>query len=127
MKIRELVQTYKLINDPNAPPWSVKFVGAILVVALLAGGFAFVLWQGSHETPSSSALMSSTKSNADGTRTDYVGYAPGADAASVNAAALSQMMESWRAQHPGAQIVSEEPSALPGGIVTGYTITYRAS
>lgn len=127
MKIRELVQTYKLINDPNAPPWSVKFVGAILVVALLAGGFAFVLWSGSHDAPSSSALMSTTQANADGSRTDYVGYAPGAGADAVDAAKLSAMMESWRAQHPGAQILHEEPNALPGGLITGYTITYRAS
>lgn len=42
MRISELVKTYKLLNDPNAPDWNVKFVGGIVVAAAIvaAGGFA---------------------------------------------------------------------------------------
>ena len=35
MRISELVKTYKLLNDPNAPDWNVKFVGAVAIAALI--------------------------------------------------------------------------------------------
>lgn len=38
MKIAELVKTYKLLNDPGAPDWSVKFVGAIAIATMLFAG-----------------------------------------------------------------------------------------
>ena len=42
------MKTYKLLSDPNAPEWNVKFVGAIAVAALVVtaglGVFAYRTW-----------------------------------------------------------------------------------
>lgn len=46
-KISDLVKTYRLINDPNAPEWNVKFVGAVVVaLAIVAGATGMLLWGG---------------------------------------------------------------------------------
>lgn len=44
MKIHELVKTYKLLSDPKAPDWNVRFVGGIAIAALLVAGAAGALW-----------------------------------------------------------------------------------
>lgn len=44
MKITELVKTYKLLSDPNAPEWNVKFVGGVAIAALVVAGAAGALW-----------------------------------------------------------------------------------
>lgn len=43
MKISELVKTYKLLSDPSAPDWNVKFVGGVVVaLAVIAAAGAIV-------------------------------------------------------------------------------------
>lgn len=127
MKIGELVKTYRIINDPEAPPWSVKFVGAIFLVAALAVGFGAIFYA-SHETPSPSgnALMSTSQANNDGTRTDYVGYAPGSFDAAAGFAQGSPdaLLAAWKVQHPAATILAQQPVGA-GGATIGYDVTYR--
>ena len=48
-RIPELVKTYKLINDPNAPGWSIRFVGAIAGALLLIAGGAAVYYTATTE------------------------------------------------------------------------------
>lgn len=56
-KIGDLVKTYRLLSDPNAPDWNVKFIGAIAIVAVvIAGGAGAILWSVSHDaTPDAPA------------------------------------------------------------------------
>lgn len=40
-KISDLVKTYRLLSDPNAPDWNVKFIGGVvLALAIVAAGAA---------------------------------------------------------------------------------------
>ena len=49
-KIGDLVKTYRLLSDPNAPDWNVKFIGAIAIVAVVvAGGAGAILWSVSND------------------------------------------------------------------------------
>ena len=42
-KISELVKTYKLLSDPQAPDWNVKFVGGMVIaLAIIAASGALV-------------------------------------------------------------------------------------
>lgn len=43
-KISELVKTYKLLNDPNAPDWNVKFIGATIVALVVIAAAGAALW-----------------------------------------------------------------------------------
>lgn len=43
-KISELVKTYKLLNDPNAPDWNVKFVGGAIVAIMVVAAAGAALW-----------------------------------------------------------------------------------
>lgn len=43
-KITELVKTFKLLNDPEAPDWNVKFVGGALLGITLVAAASTALW-----------------------------------------------------------------------------------
>lgn len=43
MKIAELVKTYRLLNDPDAPDWSIKFVGGVAIATMLMAGAGAIL------------------------------------------------------------------------------------
>lgn len=43
-KISELVKTYKLLNDPNAPDWNVKFIGATILALVVIAAAGAALW-----------------------------------------------------------------------------------
>ena len=124
-KTGDLVRTYKAINDPNAPPWSIRFVGGIAAVALLAAavGALYVASEDAPGTDIPAASSATVRENADGTRTDYVGF-PTNVAVAPDAVALDAAYAAWEAQHPGAQVVSKEPVSA-GGRVTGWHVTYR--
>lgn len=50
-KITDLVKTYRMLSDPNAPDWNVKFIGGIAVVAIVvAAGAGALLWSTSHDS-----------------------------------------------------------------------------
>ena len=54
-KISELVKTYKLLNDPNAPDWNVRFVGgAVIALAVIAAAGA-LLWSAGNANDDTSA------------------------------------------------------------------------
>ena len=127
MRIAELVKTYKLINDPNSPSWSIRFVGGIAAVALLVvGGAAIYFASGGHQPGSINQLAATSEPQADGTRLDYVGYLPSTfDAAlGFDPAKVDQAVRDWEAQHPGADVVAKEP-VWAGSHVIGYEIRYR--
>lgn len=124
-RIRELAKTYRFLNDPNAPPWSVRFVGAVFLVAVLAAGFGALVYF-AHDEPRANAMMSTTQANPEGTRTDYVGYAPASfdPAHGFDASAVQAQLDAWRQEHPDATIVSQTP-VVAHGVVVGYDIAYR--
>lgn len=122
----DLVRTYKAINDPNAPPWSIRFVGALAAVALVAAavGALYVASQdGPTSTTPAAAATAPLGENGDGTRTDYVGF-PTDAALAPDAAQLDAAYRAWEAVHPGAEVVSKTPVVV-GGRTTGYHVTYR--
>jgi hypothetical protein len=126
MRIAELVKTYRAINDPKAPPWSVKFVGAIFLLAVLVGGFVAIAYSAHHqEAPN--VVMATTQANADGTRTDYVGYAPNAfdPTHRIDSGTAEQQLQAWKDAHPGALVLKESPRTAAGQTI-GYDVTYRA-
>jgi len=128
-KIHELVKTYKLINDPNSPNWSVKFVGALAGLAVLVAAIGALVYAGMAHAPGGAGpnqALASTRDNPDGTRTDYVGFDPahfdatlGPDLDKVNG-----MLNDWRSAHAGSTIVSTE-ARWSGSHIIGYDITYR--
>lgn len=48
-KISDLVKTYRMLSDPNAPDWNVKFVGAIAIAALVVAASAGALYWGARD------------------------------------------------------------------------------
>lgn len=128
-KVATLVKTYRLLNDPNAPQWSVRFVSALVVAVILCGTGAAVWFSMTGEPASTpNAFAATTGSSADGrTLVDYVGYLP----SSFNAALgfdperVEQAVRDWEATHPMASVIAKEPK-WSGGHVIGYEIRYRA-
>lgn len=54
-KITDLVKTYRMLSDPNAPDWNVKFAGAIAVgIVLVAAGAGALYWALSDDAPGAS-------------------------------------------------------------------------
>lgn len=110
MRIRELVKTYRLINDPDAPSWSVKFVGALVIVAGVAG-VALLAWYASDpgQEGGPAAVAQSVGGASPGAHTEFV--------------PLEKVPE-WRQSHPRAEVLSSAPVTQDGAI-TGYEMTYR--
>jgi hypothetical protein len=127
MRIAELVKTYKLINDPNAPNWSIRFVGAIAAGVLLLAGAGAIYWaSGGHEGAPPNQIAATSEAAGDGTRTDYVGYLPSTfDAAlGYDPARVDQALADWQIAHPGAQVLDQE-AVWSASHVIGYRIHYR--
>lgn len=133
MRISELVKTYRLLNDPHAPPWNVKFVGALALVGLVAAAAGGLYWvTRTDEAPQASAGSAVASRARDetaaaplpaGTLRDYVGFAreaPPADPLALDAALMG-----WKAAHPGAVILSQDAVLSDDGRVAGYEIVYR--
>ncbi|HEX2022045.1 MAG TPA: hypothetical protein VHH36_04985 [Candidatus Thermoplasmatota archaeon] len=122
-RITDIVKTYRFINDPNAPPWSVRFVGALAALGIvLAAGGAFLMLRGADDAPaaigpsSSAATDGAEKGEASLARIDL---APGAGEAAM-AGAVAQ----WRAEHPDAVVESAAPIRSDGRLVA-VEIRYR--
>lgn len=116
MKIADLVRTYRLLNDPEAPSWNVKFAGivaaGILAVALV-GSVAWDAQNGGSTTPAAAQM-----------HTGYVGTdLPHAEDGAALPLTPEEALEKWRAEHPEATIVSQEPVYVDGRLV-GYSIQY---
>lgn len=43
-KISELVKTYRLLSDPNAPDWNIKFIGGIVVAFAIVAAATAIAW-----------------------------------------------------------------------------------
>lgn len=132
MRISELVKTYRLLNDPEAPAWNVKFVGAIGILGLVALGVGGIYWataqDGSAAVPAPAALGAADArpdAEDDGAAAPlvaYVGFPP--EAPSADPAAVEAALEAWKAAHPGARIVSQEPVRSASGALAGYSLRY---
>lgn len=118
----DLVRTYKALNDPNAPQWSTRWVGGIAALALVGAAVAAVYFASQDEPVATGVATRTVEQGADGTRTDYVGFSPAVS--SADAAALDQAMTDWRAAHPNADVISQEPVFSAGQLV-GWHVTYR--
>lgn len=123
----ELVKTYKFLNDPQgAPSWSIRFVGALAIVAILAagGGAVYLAAQDRASSSEPGLMVANVAQGEDGTRTDYVGYDPSALSAGVlDADAIGDRVAQWEAEHPDAKIISREP-VMRGGQLVGWNIRY---
>lgn len=126
-RISDVVKTYKLINDPNAPNWSVRFVGGIAIVALLLAGGGALVWAAAHDKgPAPNHMVVASTENSDGTWTDEIYLANFNAALAPDYDALDTQLELWRAQHPSATIVSESPIYDNVRVhKIGYKIVYR--
>lgn len=49
-KISDLVKTYRLLSDPNAPDWNVKFIGGIVVAFAIVAAGAALAWNMTTDT-----------------------------------------------------------------------------
>jgi hypothetical protein len=131
LNIPTLVRTYKLLSDGDGPRFSVRFVGAIVGVLVIVGALGAAYYFGAPSATTDAPpnhFAATTNENADGTRTDYVGYLPdsfsptiGFDATRVDAA-----MREWYIEHPNSVIISKEPKWV-GGHIIGYEILFRPS
>lgn len=129
-RITDLVKTYRLINDPKAPEWNVKFSAALFVIALAAVALAAVAFMPKAGEGPSPPTFAADTAEGDGapaqTLTEYVG----ADLATLDPAnlptedALQARLDAWHAAHPDATVLATEPVTV-GGRVVGYTIAYR--
>lgn len=122
----DLVRTYKAVNDPNAPPWSIRFVGGIAAFAILLAGAGALWWasQSSDDAGANDFAAATVEDHKDGTFTDYVGLAPSAVPSKVDAVAVEDALIHWESSHPYATILKEEP-VYAGGQLVGYHVTYR--
>lgn len=126
-KVATLVKTYRLLNDPNAPQWSVRFVSALVVAVIICGAGAAILFSAgtsSHSSPN--AFAATTENKPDGTMVDYVGYLPSSFNAALgfDPARVDQAVRDWEVTHPAATVISKEPKWSAGHII-GYEIRYR--
>lgn len=48
-KISELVKTFRLLSDPQAPDWNVKFVGGIVVAFAIVASAGAMVYQANHK------------------------------------------------------------------------------
>lgn len=62
-RIQDLVKTYKVVNDPKAPAWNIKFVGGVVSAGALAASFVLLLWAGP-EDPGVAAAVAAPHSDA---------------------------------------------------------------
>lgn len=126
-RIEEIVKAYKLINDPNAPHWSVRFVGGLAIGALIVAGGATLVWATMHDQgPAPNVLASTSAANGDGTRTDRIFLSHFDAALAPDYDALQSSLDAWHAQHPDAQVLRETPIRDSTQVHTiGYEIRYR--
>jgi hypothetical protein len=126
-RISELVKTYKLLNDPQSPSWSVKFVGSLAIIALVVAGGAAIVWGATHDQGAApNHLAATTADNGDGSKTDKLYLADFDAALAPDYAALDGALAAWEAHHPGAQIISRIPLYDTTHVHTiGYEIHYR--
>lgn len=122
----DLVRTFKAVNDPNAPPWSIRFVGALAAFAILlaAGGALWHASRPSDDVAPGEFAAATVQDHGDGTYTDYVGLVPTAMPQAVDAHAVEDALNAWHGAHPDVKIVKEAP-VYQGGRLVGYHVTYR--
>lgn len=61
-KITELVKTYRLLSDPNAPDWNVKFAGAAFVALALIAAAGALVWSASQANEPTAPAAASAES-----------------------------------------------------------------
>ena len=123
MRISELVKTYRLLSDPEAPSWNVRFVGALALVGLVAASAGGLYYATRVEPTDAPAAIGATGAEKQ-VLTEYVGLPP--ETPVVDSTAADAALAKWKAEHPGAALISQEPVRSSAGGVTGYTLLYRA-
>ena len=85
-RIQDLVKTHKLLNDPRAPPWSVKFVAIAGSAIALGASFVLLFWAGPTDPGSlaASAAHAEAPADAGGDAPEPQGPAAGNDSASTS-------------------------------------------
>lgn len=63
-KISELVKTYKLLNDPNAPDWNVRFVGGAVVALAVIAAAGALLWSAGNANDDATAPAAAVETEA---------------------------------------------------------------
>lgn len=128
-RLKDLVKTYRLINDPKSPDWNVKFAAALFAVALAAVALtavAFMPKAGEGPAATQTAADTAAEDAPPETLTEYVGT----DLATLDPTALpseeavNAQLDAWRLAHPDATILGTEPVVVAGRVV-GYTIAYQ--
>lgn len=72
-KISELVKTYRLLSDPNAPDWNVRFVGGVVLALAVVAAATAVVWsatRGDGEPSAPAAAVASDGASGDLTACD---------------------------------------------------------
>jgi hypothetical protein len=123
MRITELVRTYRLLSDPEAPAWNVKFVSALAVFGLVAVGAGSLYMVTRVDDAAAPGAYADTAGAAQEVRSVYVGVPPQTPV--TDASAADAALARWKAEHPGATLVSQEPVASSLGGVAGYSLRYR--
>jgi hypothetical protein len=121
MRITELVKTYRWLNDPNAPSWNVRFVGALALLGIVAMGVGGLYLMTRVDEPAGAAAATLDPPTSS-VRTDYVGVPPGP--AVVDSAPAQAALAAWKAQHRDVTILEEAPVFAPSGAVAGYQVVY---
>lgn len=122
-RISELVKTYKVINDPNAPGWNIKFIGALAIAALavFAIGAGMMMRTGEDVALTyGAAAPGATSEPAPAFEAPLTVIVGEGLAQPLAAIALAE----WKAAHPDAEIVSEGPRTVDGAFA-GYVLSYR--
>lgn len=121
MRIRELVKTYRWLNDPSAPPWNVRFVGALVLFGVVAASVGGLYLATRVDDPATGTAASAAPPAAE-VRTEYVGFPPGPSVLDSTPAMVA--LEAWKAQHADATILDEKPVIAPTGAIAGYEVRY---
>lgn len=117
MDVKKLVKVYNYVNDEKRPKVTLKFA-AVLAAFLLSGAalVAFFLTQNGSDVSDASANAT--------TKRDCFSLS----SQEMNEAGASALLETkyaaWKAAHPGAEILKEEPIQSSGRTI-GYCLTYE--
>lgn len=134
MDLKDLIKTYRVINDPRIPKVSMKFLGVFVLAALW--GFVIVLLA-TGNNPATAPPPSNTFHDGDAGHdrasssealqgSVYVGYDPATfdPALDYEPARVIEARDAWIADHSELRVLREEV-VTKDGFVVGFTISYE--
>lgn len=113
--LKHMLKVYNYVNDDKKPKVNLKFLGIFAALGLALGALVIftVQYQPGGETSDPYA-----------TKSEFVGLTPTEVASGLTSVTAEQRLESWKAQHPDAEIVRAQP-VYDGPRLIGYEVTYR--